>query len=77
MNYNDSDYIVAVKNGEMIGFSKALWQIFTEMYENDPKWAFEDITSTLHYFLRCAKINANSEIMDIRSKVYDKFGRGY
>lgn len=60
---------LALESGRNSGFSRAIWVIMEQFFEEDPHWALEDLASTLWSYSRKAGINIQLEYTGIRDKI--------
>lgn len=60
---------LALESGRNSGYSRAIWVIMEQFFEDNPCWALEDLASTLWSYCRKAGINIQLEYTDIRDKI--------
>ena len=57
---------------KMIGMSQSIWLIMEEMYNENPRFALEDILSTMMYFCEKSGLKIRPEAENIRQKINGK-----
>lgn len=60
---------LALEAGRNGGYSRAIWVIMEQFFEDNPHWALEDLASTLWGYCRKAGINIQLEYTGIRDKI--------